>query len=85
MFNYRFLIQIIIIFVMNMAISILFQMMIPDYYLARILTSVVLSFAFAIIQQWEDRLHFYKYPRFWYTFFIVGILFCLVDLITFVF
>ncbi|QOS39171.1 hypothetical protein DYE49_01360 [Treponema rectale] len=83
--NYRFILQIVIILIMNIAISILFQKLIPDYYLARILTSVALSFAFAIIQQWEDRIHFYKYPRFWYTFFIFGILFCLVDLITFVF
>ncbi len=85
MINSRFIVQLLVILILNIAISMLFRVIIPDYYLARILTSVTLSFVFAIVQQWEDRIHFYKYVRFWYTFFIVGILFCLMDLITFVF
>lgn len=83
MFNSRFWVSILILFIINMTVSSLCSILIPDVYLAQIVTSVVLAFVFAIYNQWIDRPHFYKYQQFWYTFFIMGIVFCLFDLVVF--
>ena len=83
--NYRrFFIGLILMLGLNFVVNLLFHLMIPDNYnLAEILVSVVLAFLFALIEQWDDRGHFYKYPGFWLTFFILGIVFCLLDLVEF--
>ena len=81
MINRRFALEIILLFALNLGISFLFRFLIPNVYLADILVSVVLAFIFAIVEQWEDRIHFFKYQRFWYNFFITGIIFCLIDLL----
>ena len=80
----RFFIELILILLMNKLVNFGMHLFIPNYYLAEILSSVLFAFIFALIEQWADRRHFYKYQRFWYTFFITGICFCLLDLIYFV-
>ncbi len=80
----RFFLELLIILALNKLVNFGMHLLIPNYYLAEILFSVVFAFIFAILEQWVDRRHFYKYQRFWYTFFITGIIFCLLDFIYFV-
>lgn|GEM_PF-1545754 len=82
--NSRFFITLILVMGLNLGINFLFDRLIPNAYLARILASITLAFAFAFISEWEDRIHFYKHQRFWYDFFIIGIIFCLFDLFVFI-
>jgi hypothetical protein len=79
-----FIIELIVMILINEAISVLTHIFIPNQYLATIISSVLIAFVFAIIQQWVDRRHFYRYQRFWYTFFITGIVFCLLDFVMFI-
>lgn len=80
----RFILECLLIYILNSVLSVFVHLLIPDYYLAEIIMSVILAFLFALMEQWIDRRHFYKYPRFWYIFFGNGILLCLIDLIFFV-
>ncbi len=81
--NRQFLLELLFMFFLNMLVSFVVNLLIPNVYLADIITSVILAFFFALMEQWIDRIHFYRYPRFWYSFFLTGIFFCLWDLIIF--
>lgn len=80
----RFFLGLFLVYLLNSILSILIHLLIPNYYLAEVVMSVTLAFLFALMEQRIDRAHFYKYPRFWYIFFITGIVFCLLDLLFFV-
>jgi hypothetical protein len=43
------------------------------------LSSIVVSFVFAIIMIPFDRKHFFRYPYFWFRFMLTGTIFLLVD------
>lgn len=82
--NGRLIFEIFMMWVLNTIISMCVHFFIPNYYIAEIIASVVISFIFAVLEQWVDRAHFYRYPRFWYTFFIMGIVFVLFDVLFFI-
>ncbi|MDD6240596.1 MAG: hypothetical protein PUA93_03310 [Eubacteriales bacterium] len=77
-----FLIWLLVIFFLNSIVSIVCQALIPNYYIAEIVTSVILSFIFAIIQE-PDRAHFYRSYGFWVRFLVCAIVFLLFDLLYF--
>ncbi len=81
--NRQFLLELLFMYFLNILVSTAVSLIIPDVYLADIITSIILAFIFALMEQWIDRIHFYKYARFWYRFFLVGIFFCLWDLLIF--
>ncbi len=80
---WRFLLELFVIYIINMVLSFFFSAVIPNVVIAQIATSVALALIFAYVDQWVDRRHFYRYPRFWYTFFITGIFFVLTDMLFF--
>lgn len=80
MFSY--LIWLIVFFVLNLVVSLIIGILIPNYYLASIVTSVVIAFLYALLSTF-DKKHFYKDRYFWIRFFGLGIIFLLVDWIGF--
>lgn len=81
MFNSRFFISLLVVLIVNVVVSFVFRILIPNYYIAQLCTSIFMAFFFAVLNEWFDRKHFYKHLSFWYTFFITGIVFVLFDLL----
>jgi hypothetical protein len=78
------LVSFLICFILNIAISMIFTWLIPNVYLASMLTSIVISFIYSLFILPYDRGHFYRYKRFWYGFLGMGIVFLLIDVFTFI-
>jgi hypothetical protein len=72
-----------ICFVINLVISAIFQALIPNYFIASMLTSIVIAMIYAIMVLPFDRLRFYKQRSFWVSFFVMSIIFLLLDCLTF--
>ncbi len=79
--GYVFIYFIICLF-LNMLISTIIALLIPSYYLAQIVTSVVIAFLYSLLITPERR-WFYKSQRFWMVFFGLSIIFLLLDWVTF--
>lgn len=78
------LIWFLLIGVINFAVSGLRNHRIPNnYYLAEICTSVVLAFIFARISHFREGKNRFKNKNFYRYFRITGILFLLLDLVSF--
>lgn len=78
------LISILICIVINFIVSFLVNLFVPDYYLATIITSVIIAFIYSIWETHFDRGHFYRQKSFWINFFGLGILFLIMDFLIFV-
>lgn len=78
-----YLLILFICIILNTAINYAFLALTNDYYLATILTSIVIAFIYAIWSCPRPKSQFYKNRSFWMYFFGIGILFLLVDAIMF--
>ena len=79
-----FLIFLFLLLAVNIVVSVVVQSFVKNYYLASIITSVIIAFIYCIISTQEDRLHFYRQRDFYVRFFGSAIVFLLVDCITFI-
>ncbi|MFA6861195.1 MAG: hypothetical protein WCR56_02295 [Bacilli bacterium] len=74
--------SILICLFLNMIISFIVQMLVPNYYLAEMIVSVIIAFIYAIFIC-PDKLHFYKYKEFWMYFLGTAVVFLLFDCLFF--
>ncbi len=79
-----FIIWLLVCLALNTVVSMLVSFLIPNYYLASIITSIIIAFIYAILVQRGDRAHFYRYRSFWMYFLITAIIFMLFDALSFV-
>ena len=71
---------------MNMLISFLVRVLVPNYYLASIITSILIALVFSIIntqRQTNDGLRFFRYSSFWMSFFVFAIVLLGIDFLLF--
>ncbi len=78
-----FIIWLLVCLALNTLVSTLVSLFIPNYYLATMITSIIIAFVYALISQRGDRLHFYKYRNFWLYFLGTAIVFLLFDALVF--
>lgn len=79
------IISLFLCLIINEVVSFLVNLLIPDYFLATIITSIVLSFIFAIFSVQENRSQFYKQKNFYIYFFSLAIMFMILDAFFFIF
>lgn len=79
------IISLFLCLIINEVVSFLVNLIIPDYFLATIITSIVLSFIFAIFSVQENRSQFYKQKNFYIYFFSLAIMFMILDAFFFIF
>ncbi|MFA6625195.1 MAG: hypothetical protein WCS80_05485 [Bacilli bacterium] len=77
------IISLVICLLLNFLVSMLFGYLIPNPYLASMITSIVIAFIYSIWVLPFDRIHFYKYKNFWMYFLIGSIVFLLLDCFSF--
>lgn len=78
------IISLFICLIINEVVSFLVHLLVPDYFLATILTSIILSFVFAILSIQENKSQFYKQKNFYIYFFSLAIIFMILDAIFFI-
>ena len=78
-----FLISLLICLILNIVVADVVSLLVPDYYLANIVTSVILAFIISLISLPEDKLHFYRNRRFYLSFFTTAIIFLILDAVFF--
>lgn len=78
------IISILVCLVLNYVVSLLVSLVVPDYYLATMLTSIIIAFIYSLWNVHFDRGHFYKQKGFWMNFFIISIIFLIMDFLVFV-
>jgi hypothetical protein len=78
-----FVITLVLLLTVNLIVSTLVQAMVPNYYLASMITSVIIAFLYGILATDEDRLHFFKQRDFYVRFLGSAIIFLLVDCVMF--
>lgn len=78
------IISLFLCLIINEVVSFLVNLIIPDYFLATIITSIVLSFIFAIFSVQENRSQFYKQKNFYIYFFSLAIMFMILDAFFFI-
>lgn len=77
-----FIISFIVCFFINIVVSYVIGILIPDYYLAQIITSVLIAFIYSIFVT-PDKRSFYKNRNFWILFLGMSIFFLLLDCLSF--
>ncbi|MCI1735165.1 MAG: hypothetical protein LKM30_05475 [Bacilli bacterium] len=79
------LFSLLICIALNLVISTIMSILIPNYILAAMATSIIIAFIYAIFSVPNDRAHFYKQKYFWLYFFGMSILFLVIDAFSFLF
>jgi len=80
--NMSIFISIIICLLLNMIVSFVIRSLVSNYYLAEMLTSIIIAFIYAIIIT-PDKAHFYKNRNFWMYFLGTALFFLLFDCLLF--
>lgn len=74
-----FLISLFVCIILNTVVFYSVSFFVPNYYLASIITSIVLSLIFSIFRFWQERTGMFKNKNFYICFFGTSILFLLMD------
>lgn len=80
--NRYFWISFFVVLILQFVISTICTLLIPNDYIAEMVSAIILSFCFALLQE-PDKLHFYSSYAFWYRFLLMGVLFLGFDLVMF--